>query len=201
MQAIVKLCHKHDILLLADEVYQANVFDPENKPFHSFKKVLSSMGAPFADEVNLVSFHSISKGYSGECGRRGGFLEIVNVDEKVLEQVYKISSVGLCPPLSGQVGVDCLVRPPQEGGESYAQWKEETEGIKNALRDRSLFMRERFAKLEGMSCQEAEVSRARQDRDHCACDADVTCTFALNSLGRYVPVPPSAPAEEGDRGG
>lgn len=158
MEAIIRLCHKHDILLLADEVYQANVFDPKNKPFHSFKKVLSSMGAPYHDEVPLVSFHSISKGYSGECGRRGGFLEIVNVDDKVLEQIYKISSVNLCPPLSGQIGVDCLVRPPVEGGESYALWKEETEGIKDALRDRSLFMRERFAKLEGVSCQQAEVS-------------------------------------------
>jgi alanine transaminase len=158
MEDIIRLCHKHDILLLADEVYQANVFDPVNKPFHSFKKVLCSMGAPYADEVHLVSFHSISKGYSGECGRRGGFLEIVNVDEKVLEQIYKISSVNLCPPLSGQVGVDCLVRPPKEDGESFALWKEETEGIKNALRDRSLYMQERFSKLEGVTCQEAEVS-------------------------------------------
>lgn len=158
MKAIIRLCHTHDILLLADEVYQANVFDPINKPFHSFKKILSSMGAPYHDEVHLVSFHSISKGYSGECGRRGGFLEIVNVEESVLEQIYKISSVGLCPPLSGQIGVDCLVRPPKEGEESYATWVEETEGIKNSLRDRSLFMRERFNKLEGVSCQEAEVN-------------------------------------------
>ncbi|KAL7415863.1 transaminase [Mrakia frigida] len=156
MRAIIRLCHEHDILLLADEVYQANVFDPINKPFHSFKKVLSSMGAPFHDEVHLVSFHSISKGYSGECGRRGGFFEMVNIVDSVMDQIYKISSVGLCPPLSGQVGVDCLVRPPKEGGESYPRWLEETEGIKNALRDRSLYMQERFNKLEGVSCQEAE---------------------------------------------
>lgn len=84
-------------------------------------------------------------------------MELVNIDEDVLAQINKISSVGLCPPASGQIGVDCLVRPPVEGGESYALWKEETEGIKSALRDRSLFMRERFANLEGMSCQKAEV--------------------------------------------
>jgi len=77
-----------------------------------------------------------------------------------MDQIYKISSVALCPPLSGQIGVDCLVRPPKEGGESYALWLEETEGIKNALRDRSLYMQERFNKLEGVSCQEAEVSFA-----------------------------------------
>ena len=79
-----------------------------------------------------------------------------------MDQIYKISSVGLCPPLSGQIGVDCLVRPPKEGGESYQLWLEETEGIKNALRDRSLYMQERFNKLEGVSCQEAEVSFSRR---------------------------------------
>lgn len=157
MQAIIRVCYDNNIVLLADEVYQENVFDKENKPFHSFKKVLSSMGGPYATDVGLISFHSISKGYSGECGRRGGYMELVNIDEDVLTQINKISSVGLCPPASGQIGVDCLVRPPKEGGPSYNQWREETEGIKNALRDRSLYMGERFAKLDGMSCQKAEV--------------------------------------------
>lgn len=157
MESIIKVCYDNNVLLLADEVYQENIFDPENKPFYSFKKVLASMGGPYSTDVGLISFHSISKGYSGECGRRGGFMELVNIDEDVLAQINKISSVGLCPPASGQIGVDCLVRPPVEGGESYALWKEETEGIKSALRDRSLFMRERFANLEGMSCQKAEV--------------------------------------------
>lgn len=157
MESIIKVCYDNNVLLLADEVYQENIFDPENKPFYSFKKVLASMGGPYSTDVGLISFHSISKGYSGECGRRGGFMELVNIDEDVLAQINKISSVGLCPPASGQIGVDCLVRPPVEGGESYALWKEETEGIKSALRDRSLFMRERFSNLEGMSCQKAEV--------------------------------------------
>lgn len=158
MKSIIDLCAEHSILLLADEVYQANIFDPVNKPFHSFKKVLASQPPEIATSVPLVSFHSISKGYSGECGRRGGFLEIVNFPSEILDQIYKMSSVALCPPLSGQIGVDCLVRPPKKGGPSYARWEEETEGIKNSLRDRSLFMRERFDKLEGMTCQEAEVS-------------------------------------------
>jgi alanine transaminase len=158
MEAIIKLCAEHKILLMADEVYQTNIFNPDAKPFHSFKKVLRSQAPEIANNVPLVSFHSISKGYSGECGRRGGFFELVNIDEEVEAQIYKMSSVALCPPVSGQVGVDCLVRPPKEDGESYALWKEETDGIKNALRDRSLFMRERFNKLEGMTCEEAEAS-------------------------------------------
>jgi alanine transaminase len=197
MQAIIRVCYDNNIVLLADEVYQENVFDPENKPFHSFKKVLSSMGGPYATDVGLISFHSISKGYSGECGRRGGFMELVNIDEDVLTQINKISSVGLCPPASGQIGVDCLVRPPKEGGPSYAQWREETEGIKNALRDRSLFMGERFAKLDGMSCQKAEVCPAMESF---APASDLADSFLLVTAGRHVPLPSPAAAREGDPG-
>ena len=54
---------------MADEVYQANIYT-SHLPFHSFKKVLKSMGSAY-DDVELISFHSISKGTIGECGRRG----------------------------------------------------------------------------------------------------------------------------------
>jgi aspartate/methionine/tyrosine aminotransferase len=57
-----------------------------------------SMG-PEADQVELVSFHSISKGVVGECGRRGGYFECVNLDPQVQDQIYKLASIGLCPPV------------------------------------------------------------------------------------------------------
>lgn len=199
MESIVDVCASENILLLADEVYQANVFRPDSKPFHSFKKVLSN--SPHAKTVPLVSFHSISKGYSGECGRRGGFFELVNIDEGVLAEIYKMSSVNLCPPVSGQIGVDCLVRPPKEGGESYELWKEETEGIKDALKDRSLFMRERFNKLEGMTCQEAEVGGWRLRRDLSICVLWLTARSFLSSpAGRHVPLPETPAPRKGHRG-
>lgn len=62
------------MVLLADEVYQTNTYMTESLPFHSFKKVLRSMGSPY-DSLELFSFHSISKGMIGECGRRGGYFE------------------------------------------------------------------------------------------------------------------------------
>lgn len=37
---MLAVCRKHNLVLLADEVYQENVYDKKNKPFHSFKKVL-----------------------------------------------------------------------------------------------------------------------------------------------------------------
>ena len=30
-------------------------------------------------DVELFSYHSVSKGFLGECGRRGGFMEVVNL--------------------------------------------------------------------------------------------------------------------------
>ena len=38
-------------LLLADEVYQTNVYEPERKPFISFKQILRSMPKPIASSV------------------------------------------------------------------------------------------------------------------------------------------------------
>jgi alanine transaminase len=68
IEEVVQLCYDESILLLADEVYQRNIFDPEQKPFISFKSVVKSMSPEIANGVELVSFHSISKGVSGECG-------------------------------------------------------------------------------------------------------------------------------------
>jgi hypothetical protein len=78
----------------------------------SNRKVLRSMPEPIASSVELVSFHSISKGMSGECGRRGGYFECVNISDDVMDQVYKMASVSLCPPVSGQVSRCCLATRP-----------------------------------------------------------------------------------------
>lgn len=103
MKEVIQLCYDEGILLLADEVYQSNIFDAENKPFISFKKALMSMPKEVSESVELVSFHSISKGVSGECGRRGGYYEAVNIQPEVMEQIYKMASISLCPPVTGQV--------------------------------------------------------------------------------------------------
>lgn len=57
-------------MLIADEVYQTNVY-AAGKTFHSFKKVLVEMEPALATSVPLVSLNSISKGFFGECGRCG----------------------------------------------------------------------------------------------------------------------------------
>ncbi|KAK7042145.1 alanine aminotransferase [Favolaschia claudopus] len=150
MTSLIRLCEKHSLVLLADEVYQNNIHD-KSQSFVSFKKLVRDLKS----EVPLVSFHSISKGVSGECGRRGGYFELVNVGEEVRALVYKLVSVGLCPPVSGQIGVDSMVRPPKENSASYALWKSETDAIHTALASRTKIMAQRLNALPGVSCVES----------------------------------------------
>ena len=148
MEEVVRVCESHSLVLLADEVYQANLHQRDTHPFTSFKKVVTELQSP----VPLFSFHSISKGVSGECGRRGGYFECVNVSDDVKANIYKMASVGLCPPVAGQIGVDSMVRPPKEGEESYALWKKETDDIHKALATRTRTMAARLNALPGVSC-------------------------------------------------
>ncbi|KAL5478369.1 ALT1 [Sanghuangporus weigelae] len=150
---IIRICNDHGLMLLADEVYQDNLHFRDEYPFTSFKKILCEMSNQA--DVALASFHSTSKGVTGECGRRGGYFELVNVDDEVLAQIYKMASVGLCPPVPGQVAVDCMVRPPKKGSPSHPRWKAETDAIHTALATRTKTMVARLNSLPGMSCQSA----------------------------------------------
>jgi aspartate/methionine/tyrosine aminotransferase len=135
---------------MADEVYQANVYDPTMK-FHSFKKCLRSM-PEYADKVELVSFHSTSKGVIGECGLRGGYMELVNLHPGALDQIYKTLSVGLCSNLPGQVMTDCMVNEPKPGDPSYAVYKAEFDKIFQSLQRRALKLVKTLNTLPGYSC-------------------------------------------------
>ncbi|KAF5345845.1 hypothetical protein D9756_011217 [Leucocoprinus leucothites] len=156
-ERLVKLCEEHSLVLLADEVYQVNIHKRATHSFTSFKKVVSKMRSP----VPLVSYHSTSKGVTGECGRRGGYFECTNISEEILALIYKMVSVGLCPPVSGQIGVDTMVRPPKQGEPSYALWKEETDTIHAALASRTHIMAERLNKLPGIELSEKAQAAAR----------------------------------------
>ena len=65
-------------------------------------KVVMEMGAPYSD-MEIASFMSCSKGYMGECGIRGGYAEIVNMDTAVMAMLQKSISARLCPTVLGQV--------------------------------------------------------------------------------------------------
>ena len=85
-EELVRLCEEHNLVLLADEVYQRNLHRAKEAPFTSFKKVVRKMNSPIA----LVSYHSISKGVTGECGRRGGYFECTNFPDEIVALIYKM---------------------------------------------------------------------------------------------------------------
>ncbi|NXG01397.1 ALAT2 aminotransferase, partial [Sakesphorus luctuosus] len=121
IEDVIKFAYEENLFLMADEVYQDNVY-AEGSEFHSFKKVLMQMGPPYSQSVELASFHSISKGYMGECGLRGGYMEVVNMNPAVKDQLAKLVSVRLCPPVLGQAVLDVVMDPPQPGDPSYERF-------------------------------------------------------------------------------
>ncbi|KAL0694708.1 hypothetical protein Bca4012_061888 [Brassica carinata] len=151
---IVDFCKKEGLVLLADEVYQENVYVPDKK-FHSFKKVARSMGYGEKD-ISLVSFQSISKGYYGECGKRGGYMEVTGFTTDVREQIYKVASVNLCSNISGQILASLVMSPPKPGDESYESYIAEKEGILSSMARRAKTLEEGLKKLEGITCNRAE---------------------------------------------
>ena len=154
LKDVISFCVANNLVLIADEVYQANVY-AEGKEFHSFKKVMREMGDEAAG-LQLASLHSISKGFIGECGRRGGYMEIVGFAPEVVEQLVKLRSVNLCPNLSGQISMANMMQPPKPGQPSYALYAQERDGILSSLKRRAAKLYEALNKLEGVNCQPAE---------------------------------------------
>ena len=70
LHLLLKFCVDNDIMLMADEVYQENIYNSE-KPFVSARAALASMDdAYYKDKAEIVSFHTTSKGFLGKILRR-----------------------------------------------------------------------------------------------------------------------------------
>ena len=129
LKELIKFCRDERLIILADEVYQENIYEPETKPFKSVKSVLKELGPEYYEAVELISFHSTSKGLLGECGRRGGYFECYGLDQNVMNQLFKVASVSLCSNLMGQIMVSLMVDPPKPGDESYETYSQERQSI------------------------------------------------------------------------
>jgi alanine transaminase len=157
IKAVLEFAAEKKLVVMADEVYQTNVFIGE---FISFKKALRDLQKEQPgkfDNLELASLHSVSKGMVGECGHRGGYFELVGFDAAVAAEIYKFISIQLCPPVMGQCIVELMVNPPQEGEPSYELYKKEYDGIFNGLKERAYALYEAFKQMEGVECQEPAV--------------------------------------------
>ena len=157
IKGVLRFAAEEHLVVLADEVYQTNIFLGK---FTSFKKCLRDLQKESPgkyDTVELASLHSISKGMVGECGHRGGYFELIGFDKEVAAQIYKFVSISLCSPVIGQCLVEMMVNPPKKGDPSYPLYEEEYNGIFQGLRHRATALYEAFKQMEGVECQDPQV--------------------------------------------
>lgn len=156
IEDIINIAAEHGMVIIADEVYQENVFHGE---FVSVKKVLSKLlesNPELYAHVQVASLHSTSKGVSGECGQRGGYMELVGFTKEVRDVIFKLTSINLCSVVSGQSLVELMINPPKEGDHSYPLYHKETSRIHNDLRERADSLYEAFTKMKDITCNKPE---------------------------------------------
>uniref|UniRef100_A0A8C8JNI3 alanine transaminase n=1 Tax=Oncorhynchus tshawytscha TaxID=74940 RepID=A0A8C8JNI3_ONCTS len=151
IEDVIRFAAKERLFLMADEVYQDNVY-AEGCQFHSFKKVLFELGPEYSDNVELASFHSTSKCYMGECGFRGGYMEVINMDAEVQAQLSKLVSVRLCPPVPGQALMDLVVNSPQPGEPSHITFMKERTATLSLLAEKAKLTEQILNTVPGITC-------------------------------------------------
>jgi aspartate/methionine/tyrosine aminotransferase len=170
---VIGFAKEHGLSILADEVYQENIYRAGDK-FVSFARVLAELGEK---DVSLFSFHSCSKGFLGECGQRGGYMEVRNIPPDVLAQITKLQSVSLCANLPGQILVYLMVKPPKPGDPSWELYDRERRGVLAELARRAKSLAEGLNRIPGYSCQPItgamyafptiKIPSGRTDDDYC----------------------------------
>jgi aspartate/methionine/tyrosine aminotransferase len=146
---IINFAKKHKIAIMADEVYQDNIY-AANAKFHSFAKVMHELKET---SIPLFSFHSVSKGYMGECGHRGGYLELRNIPDDIMAEFIKLQSISLCSNTVGQLVTYLVVTPPQKSDDSYDLFVKERDGILNELKTKAEILGKGLDAIEGMTTE------------------------------------------------
>lgn len=146
IRMIIRFAKANKLAILADEVYQENVYGAGLK-FHSFAKVMHEAGEK---DVTLFSFHSVSKGFLGECGHRGGYMEIRNMPDDVYAEMIKLQSIGLCANTDGQLVTYLMVDPPKPGDASHALYEKEKGAILGDLKEKAEILGRGLSAIEGM---------------------------------------------------
>ncbi|WP_027124421.1 pyridoxal phosphate-dependent aminotransferase [Gelidibacter mesophilus] len=98
LEAIVK---KHDLFLIADEVYREFVYDG-----NEFYSIMQEEGL----EEHAIMIDSVSKRYS-MCGARIGYL--VSKNKEVIKTALKFAQARLSPPTLAQIAAEAALDTPQ----------------------------------------------------------------------------------------
>ena len=98
---LAKIIKKHDLFLIADEVYREFIYDGE--------KHFSVMNVPGLEE-HAIMIDSVSKRYS-MCGARIGC--IVSKNAEVMATAMKFAQARLSPPTYAQIASEAALETPQ----------------------------------------------------------------------------------------
>lgn len=99
---LAEIVKKHDLFLIADEVYREFVYDENDKHF-------SVMDVPGLEE-HAIMIDSVSKRYS-MCGARIGC--IVSKNKEVMATAMKFAQARLSPPTFAQIASEAALDTPQ----------------------------------------------------------------------------------------
>mmetsp|Transcript_10285 Transcript_10285/g.8836 ORF Transcript_10285/g.8836 Transcript_10285/m.8836 type:complete len:378 (+) Transcript_10285:361-1494(+) len=165
IEQIVEFAHKNNVVILADEVYQLNIYK-KGKKFTSFKSVCAKNPAKSPE---LFSFHSTSKGIMGECGVRGGYFETFNLSQDVHAQLNKLRTMFLCSNTTGQILTDLMVNPPNRqdnDAEVVDLYEKEYSSNFNSLIYRAELTTQALRKMKNITCNEVEGAMYAFPRIH-----------------------------------
>ena len=101
IEKLAAIAKKHDLFLIADEVYREFVYDDIKH-----QSVLSGFGL----EENAIIIDSVSKRYS-MCGARIGCL--VSKNKEVMSTAMKFAQARLSPPTFAQIASEAALETPQ----------------------------------------------------------------------------------------
>ncbi len=138
MREVIDIAEEYGLAIIADEVYQDNLYGND---WFSFAKVLG------ARQVPLFSLHSVSKGFYGECGHRGGYLDVRNpppvagCEVGFLDVLHKQASVSLCSNTCGQVLTYLMVTPPAPGSASHGVFRAQRGKVLRDLYEKAVMIR------------------------------------------------------------
>ena len=147
---VVDFASEKGLAIIADEVYQDNTYGSK---FHSFAQAVWNR-----PHVPLFSLHSVSKGFYGECGHRGGYLEVRNspklasTKQSLIEILFRQASVNLCSNTIGQVLVYLMVTPPPEKSDVGELHKQEMQSLLKDLHEKASIIKNSFTEMEGVRC-------------------------------------------------
>lgn len=102
IQQLSEIVKKHDLFLIADEVYREFIYDETDKHY----SVMNVAGI----EENAIMIDSVAKRYS-MCGARIGC--IVSKNKEVMKAAMKFAQARLSPPTFAQIASEAALETPQ----------------------------------------------------------------------------------------